>query len=74
MSSRAGRDTTTYPNNIATPTVTMQELASAGPSAIESIGPEPFGPVVTVEVVGPDGERLTFNIRCGLFAAGGDHE
>jgi hypothetical protein len=52
----------------------MQELASAGPSAIESFGPEPRGLPVRVEMSGPDGKPFTFMLRCGLFAAGGERE
>ena len=52
----------------------MQELASAGSSAIESFGPEPGGPPMRVEMSGPDGKPFTFMLRCGVFAAGGDRE
>jgi hypothetical protein len=48
----------------------MQELAASGPSAIESFGPEPGGPLVRVEMSGPDRKPFTFSLRCGLFAAG----
>jgi hypothetical protein len=74
MSSRAGGDTPTYRENYATTPSLMQQLASAGPSAIESFGPEPGGPTVRVEMSGPDGKPFTFTLRCGLFAAGGDRE
>lgn len=67
MSFRSGGETVdllkTTTNNIS-----LQELASGGPSAIESFGPEPNGPTVRVEVRGPDGRRFTFFLRCGLFA------
>ena len=49
---------------------TTQELASAGPSAIESFGPEPNGPVVRVEFVRYDRRPQTFRLRCGLVGAG----
>jgi hypothetical protein len=73
MCSRTGGDAAD-PHNNATSTAKMQELASAGPSAIESFGPEPGGPMVRVEVSGPDGQPFTFMLRCGLFAAGGERE
>jgi hypothetical protein len=70
MSFRSGGDPADHqkgtPDN-----VTMQELAAAGPSAIESYGPEPNGPVVRVEFVRYDGQPQTFKLRCGLYAAGG---
>jgi hypothetical protein len=73
MCSRKGGHTAS-PNKYATRTDIMQELAFAGPSAIESFGPEPGGPPVRVEMSGPDGKPFTFMLRCGLFAAGGDRE
>ncbi len=70
MVSRAGGGTTTDTNNKSTLSVTMQELASAGPSAIESFGPEPDGEVVYAEIsVHPD-KPLIFRLRCGLASAG----
>jgi hypothetical protein len=45
-----------------------------GPSTIECFGREPGGPIVRFELSGPNGETISFPIRCGLFAAGGDHE
>ena len=74
MSSRAGGDTPAYRDNCPILTTTMQELASSGPSAIESFGPEPGGPIAWAEVTGPSGEVFTFTLRCGVFAAGGEHE
>lgn len=73
MFSRSDGDAADLPNH-AIFTSTMQELASAGPSAIESFGPEPGGPTVRVEMSRPDGQPFTFMLRCGLFAAGGDRE
>lgn len=55
----------TTPNNLL-----MQELALAGPSAIESFGPEPNGPVVRVEFVRYDRRPQTFRLRCGLAVSG----
>lgn len=54
--------------------LTTQELASAGPAAIESFGPEPNGQVVLVDIARPGLPTLTFNLRCGVYAAGGDHD
>lgn len=51
-----------------------QQLSVVGPTTIECFGREPRGPVVRFELSGPNGERISFPIRCGLFAAGGDHE
>jgi hypothetical protein len=50
----------------------MQELASAGPSAIHSWGPKP-GERIRVEFEGPEeGQTVSFVIQCGgLVAAGG---
>jgi hypothetical protein len=73
MCSRTGGDAADLNNN-ATCMAKMQELVSAGPSAIESFGPELGGPPVRVEMSGPDGKPFTFMLRCGLFAAGGDRE
>lgn len=50
----------------------LSSMAAAGPSAIESFGPEPGDPPVRVEMSGPDGKPFTFMLRCGLFAAGGE--
>jgi len=44
----------------------MQELASAGPSAIESFGPEPSGEVVYVDISVCPAQPQTFKLRCGL--------
>jgi hypothetical protein len=74
MVSRAGGDAPAYRGHSATLPSKKQELASAGPSAIESFGPEPGGPMVRVEMSGPDGQPFTFMLRCGLFAAGGERE
>jgi hypothetical protein len=52
----------------------LSSMAAAGPSAIESFGPEAGDPPVRVEMSGPDGKPFTFMLRCGLFAAGGDRE
>jgi hypothetical protein len=51
-----------------------QQLHVVGPSTIESFGREPGGPIVRFELAGPNGETISFPIRCGLFAAGGDHD
>jgi len=53
--------------------ISIQELASAGPSAIESFGPERSGPVVRVDILRAGLATLTFKLRCGLHAAGGGH-
>jgi hypothetical protein len=50
----------------------LSSMAAAGPSAIESFGPEPGDPPVRVEMSGPDGKPFTFMLHCGLFAAGGE--
>jgi hypothetical protein len=71
MRSRSGDDTAD-PHKENTLPITIQELASAGPSAIESLGPEPGGPTVWVEISGQAVEPFTFALRCGLFAAGGE--
>lgn len=52
----------------------MQELASAGPSAIESFGPEPGGMAVWCCFEDSLHHPIYFRVRCGLFCAGGDHE
>lgn len=51
-----------------------QKLSVIGPSTIECFGRERGGPIVRFELSGPDGERISFPIRCGLYAAGGEHE
>jgi hypothetical protein len=51
----------------------LQELASARPSPLESFGSEPSDPMVRVEIVGPEGKTFSFGLRCGVFAAGGEH-
>ena len=58
--------------NPATDTVTIQELASAGPSAIDSFGPERGCPLVRVEIAHHSSPTLSFLLRCGLVAAGGE--
>lgn len=72
MSFRSGGETADHqectPNNL-----TIQELAAAGPSAIESFAPEPSGPTVWVTISSHTVEPLKFALRCGLFAAGGEH-
>jgi hypothetical protein len=50
----------------------LSSMAAAGPSAIESYGREPHGPLVRFEITGPDGVRVSFPIRCGLVATGGE--
>jgi hypothetical protein len=73
MSFRSGGETADHqectPNNL-----TIQELAVAGPSAIESLGPEPGGPKVWVEIAAHAAQPFRFALRCGVFAAGGEHE
>jgi len=54
--------------------VTDQELSVVGPTTIECFGREPRGPIARFELSGPNGEKISFPIRCGLYAAGGDHE
>jgi len=70
MSSRAGGGTTNQVNATTNNSI-LQELASAGPSAVESLGPEPGGEVVHVEISSFGRERQTFMLRCGLGPAGG---
>ena len=67
---RPGGDTADL-NKKSTLPLLLQELASAGPSAIESFGPEPEGEIVHVEISSFGHERQTFKLRCGLGAAGG---
>ena len=50
--------------------LTKQELAAAGPSAIESFGPEPGGPIVRVDISAYAAKGCTFRLRCGLVAGG----
>jgi hypothetical protein len=71
MRSRKGGDAADR-ENPATNNISMQELASAGPSAIESFGPEPGGSVVRVDFERPGEKTLTVRLRCGLHAAGGE--
>jgi hypothetical protein len=71
MCSRKGGDAANQGNS-TTNNLTMQELASAGPSAIESFGPEPGGPVVRVDFERHGEKPLTVTLRCGLVAAGGE--
>ncbi|HEV7766376.1 MAG TPA: hypothetical protein VGQ76_15335 [Thermoanaerobaculia bacterium] len=50
--------------------ISMQELASAGLSAIDSFGTEPGGEVVYVDIsIYPD-KPQTFKLRCGLASDG----
>ena len=51
-----------------------QQLHVVGATTIECFGREPGGPIVRFELSGPNGETISFPIRCGLFAAGGDHD
>jgi hypothetical protein len=60
------------PDQITTNNISLQELAAAGPAAIESLGPEPNSPLVRVEIVGHGAPPLTFLLRCGLIAARGE--
>lgn len=53
--------------------LSIQELASADPSAIESSGPERSGAVVNVDIERAGLATLTFKLRFGLHAAGGEH-
>jgi hypothetical protein len=46
----------------------LQELASAGPSALESFGPEPGGPIVRADIERHGFPTRTFKLRCGLVA------
>lgn len=69
MSFRSGGDPADHEKGTSN-NVTMQELASAGPSAIESFGPEPNGPVVRVEIIRYDRKPQTFKLRCGLAVSG----
>jgi hypothetical protein len=66
---RSGGNAADRENN-NTNNLTLQELASAGPSAIESFAPEPGGEVVYVDIsVYPD-KPQTFKLRCGLAFEG----
>lgn len=71
MSSPSDGDTADRPDH-NTNNPTAQELAAAGPSAIESFGPEPNGSLVRVEIDRHGFPPLTFKLRCGLVAAGGE--
>jgi hypothetical protein len=71
MSSRKGGDAADQENN-TTNNLAAQELASAGPSAIESFGREPGGPVVRVDFERHGETTLTVTLRCGLLAVGGE--
>jgi len=71
MCSRRGGDIADQDDN-NTNNLTTQELVSAGPSAIESFGPEPGGEMVYVEISSFGHERQTFKLRCGLGPAGGE--
>jgi hypothetical protein len=71
MSFRSGGDTAD-PKKHTTNNLTTQELAAAGPSAIESFGPEPGGPIVRVDISGYAAKSCTFRLRCGLVVAGGE--
>ena len=53
--------------------VTAKKLSVVGPTTIECFAREPRGPIARFELSGPNGEMISFPIRCGLFAAGGDH-
>jgi hypothetical protein len=68
---RSGSDAATNHNN-TTNNLTLQELASAGPSGIESFGPEPGGQLVRVDILRHASSTLTFKLRCGLAIAGGE--
>lgn len=70
MSSPSDGDTADRNNN-NTNNLTTQELAAAGPSAIESFGPEPGGPIVRVDIDRYGAKLISFRLRCGLVAAGG---
>lgn len=50
----------------------IERLSAVGPTTIECFGREPGGPIVLFELNGPNGERISFPIRCGLYAAGGE--
>jgi hypothetical protein len=71
MNFRSGGDAVDHQNH-TTNNLTMQELASAGPSAVESFGPEPGGPVVLVNIERHGEKTLTLKLRCGLAADGGE--
>lgn len=68
---RSGGNAADRENN-NTNNLTLQELASAGPSAIESFGPEPGGQLVRVDILRQGSPTLTFKLRCGLAVAGGE--
>jgi hypothetical protein len=70
MFSRAGGDTADHRND-TTNNLTLQELATAGASAVESFGPEPGGPLVRVDIARHGSPTLTFTLRCGLVVRGG---
>lgn len=71
MNFRSGGDAVDH-QNYTTNNLTMQELASAGPSGIESFGPEPGGQLVRVDILRHGSPTLTFKLRCGLAVAGGE--
>jgi len=70
MSSRAGGDASSRKDD-TTNNLTLQELAIAGASAVESFGPEPGGPLVRVDIARHGSPTLTFTLRCGLVVRGG---
>jgi hypothetical protein len=70
-SPRTGGDIADRQNH-TTNNLTLQELASAGPSGIESFGPEPGGQLVRVNIVCHGSPTLTFKLRCGLAVSGGE--
>jgi hypothetical protein len=67
--SRSGGDTANPRNTTANNTL-VQELVLAGPLAIESLAPEPGGPVVRVEIYLYNEKLRTIRFRCGLVAEG----
>jgi hypothetical protein len=71
MTFRSGGDIADRQKN-TTNNLTMQELASASSSGIESYGPEPGGPVVRVDIDHYGAATRTFRLRFNLAAAGGE--
>jgi hypothetical protein len=69
---RSGGEAATDQGHDTANNISMQELASAGPSAIESFGPEPGGSIVRVDISSYAAQSCTFRLRCGLVVAGGE--
>ena len=63
---RAGGDPATNLSQTAISTGLMQELASAGPAAILTVGPEARGERTVVEIRLPDGSVVEADLYCSM--------